>query len=208
MLECVGDQVGEFEYLVGVEPWIATGQVARRQVGIRYFIGAAGAFGYVLAGHLQMDPTGVAALRLVHREKLLQLAQNSVELPGFEAGTRFDRVAVHRIARPDHLESLPLHRANQLRQRLRQHIGTHARNQRESSGLVIGIERFDQFQQFVGFNRRPDFDADRVLDVLEELDMRVILLARAFADPDEMRRTVVALTGKRIDPRQVLLVIQ
>ena len=42
--------------------------------------------------------------------------------------------------------------------------------------------------EFVGLERRPAFQTDRILDAAAIFDMRVIGLARAVADPDHMAR--------------------
>ena len=59
---------------------------------------ATGALGNVLAGHLQVDATGVRAFGRVHGEERLDLLQDSFERPGLVATGRRNRVAVHWIA--------------------------------------------------------------------------------------------------------------
>ena len=84
---------------------------------------AAGAFGDVLAGHLQMHAAGMGALGRVDGEERLHLRQDAVERPRLVAGLRGDGVAVHRIARPHHDAALALHRADQRRQVLGDLVG-------------------------------------------------------------------------------------
>jgi hypothetical protein len=56
--------------------------------------------------------------------------------------------------------------------------------------------------------RRAAFEADRVLDAAEVLDMPVIELARTVADPDHMPRGRVPVARGGIDARERLLVAE
>src|SRR4030067_3079377 len=78
-LEPLGYDEGELERLVGVEPWIAMGMVAVRQIGLGYGLGAAHAFGHVLARHLDMDAARVGALAAVDVEERLDPRENGTE---------------------------------------------------------------------------------------------------------------------------------
>ncbi len=90
---------------------------------------------------------------------------------------------------------LALDRADQRRQEVADLVGAHAADQRQPARLVVRVEDVDQPHQIVGLPGRAAFEAERVLDAAEELDMAVIELARAVADPDQMRRAVVELAG-------------
>ena len=87
-------------------------------------------------------------------------------------------------------------------------VGAEAVDQRQPSGLVVGIEDVDQLQQFVRLQRRAAFQADRVLDAAEIFDMAVVELAGAVADPDHVARGRVPVAGGGIDPREGLLVAE
>ena len=110
--EQLGQQEGEVDRLLGVEPRIADRVVAVLEIGVGDHARAARALGDVLAGHLQMDAAAVGALGAVNREEGLHLRQDAVERPGLVAGLRRDGVAVHRIARPHHDLALALDRAH------------------------------------------------------------------------------------------------
>jgi hypothetical protein len=56
--------------------------------------------------------------------------------------------------------------------------------------------------------RRADLHADRILHAAQEFDMRAVGLARAVADPQEMRRAAVPVAGGGIDAGQRLLIRQ
>jgi hypothetical protein len=62
-----GHEEGQFERLVGVEPRVAMGVVAVLQVLAGHRARTAGAFGDVLAGHLDVDAAGMGALGAVDR---------------------------------------------------------------------------------------------------------------------------------------------
>src|SRR5229473_1049549 len=114
-LKRLGDLEGEFERLAGVEPRVAMRQVIGAEALLAELLGAADAFGDVLAGQLEMHPAGVAALGEMDREGAVHLVEDAVEHPCLVAGRRGDRVAVHRVDAPHDLASLALHRADQRR---------------------------------------------------------------------------------------------
>src|SRR5271163_470425 len=116
LLERLGDQEGELDRLGTVQPRIAAGVVASGEVDLADRLRAAGAFGDVLAGQLEMHAAGIGALGAVDLEEALELGQDAVELAGLVAGGRLDRVAVHRVGRPHDAPSLALDGADQRRQ--------------------------------------------------------------------------------------------
>src|SRR4030042_94715 len=68
-LQPLGHDEGQLERLVGVEPRIAMGVVAVRQIGLGDGLGAAHAFGPVLAGPLDMDAAGMGPFGAVDVEE-------------------------------------------------------------------------------------------------------------------------------------------
>src|SRR6202158_1217408 len=208
LLEQFGDQESHVDRLLGIEAGIADRVIAIVEILIGDGARAADAFGDVLAGHFQMDAAGVAALRRVDGEERFHLRQDAVERTGLVARGRGDGVAMHRIARPDHHLTFALHGADQLRQVIADLVRTEAVDQRQASGLVVRIEHIDQPQQFVRLERGTAFQSDRILDAAEILDMAVIELAGAVADPDHVSRCRVPVAGGGIDPREGLLVAE
>ena len=99
-------------------------------------------------------------------------------------------------------------RADQRRQLRLDLVGAHARDEGEPPGLVLRVEPVDQAQQVGRIEARPAFHAERILDAAQELDMGAVELARAVADPQEMRRAVVPVAARRIDAGHRLLVGQ
>src|SRR5579864_5656397 len=160
--------------------------VAVVEVLIRNRPRPADAFGDVLPGHFKMHATGMGALRGVNREERLHLGEDAVEGPGLVAGGRGDGVAVHRIARPDHRAPLALHRADEAGQMLTNLVGAETVDQRQPARLVVRVEYFDQLYELIRLERRPAFQADRILDAAEIFHVAVIELAGAVADPDHV----------------------
>ena len=147
--------------------------VAVGQVFVRHRAHAAGAFGHVLAGHLEMHAAGDGTLGVVDGKELLHLPQHAVEGPGLVARGRLDRVAVHRVADPEHVGALFLHRLDQARQMLANLACAEARDQRQLAGLVLGVELFHQHLEVLGGGGGTAFQTDRVQDAAGELHMRV-----------------------------------
>src|SRR6266404_6121592 len=208
LLEQFRDQESHVDRLLGIEAGIADRVIAIVEILIGDGARAADAFGYVLAGHFQMDAAGVRALRRVDGEERLHLRQDPVERAGLVAAGRTDGVAVHRIARPDHHAAFALHGADQRRQMIADLVRTEAVDQGQPSGFVVRIEHVDQPQQFVDFKRWTALQSDRILDAAEIFDVAVIELAGAVADPDHMTRGRVPVARRRIDAGKSLLVAE
>src|SRR4051794_18903714 len=116
LLQRLGHDEGELDALLGVEARVAVGVVAVLEAGVGDRLGAAGALGDVLAGHLEVDAAGVRALGLVDGEEAPDLGQDAVERPGLVAGRGLHRIAVHRVAGPDDIAALAPEGADERRQ--------------------------------------------------------------------------------------------
>ena len=75
-------------------------------------------------------------------------------------------------------------------------------------GSRSGSSRSQSATELAGGGPRPELAGQRVLDSREELDVRVVRVARALADPQQMGRAVVPVAGEAVAPREALLVRQ
>src|SRR4051794_40541926 len=141
--EHLRDEERQLEGLLGVQPRVAGGLVAAREVGVGDVLGAAEALGDVLAGELHVDPAGVGAQALVDLEEALHLVDDLVEVPRLVAGGGLDGVAVHRVALPDDLVAGRRDLLDDARQDVADLPGAHPGDQREPSRLVVGVEALD-----------------------------------------------------------------
>ena len=100
--QLLGDEEGEFQRLLGIQPRVAEGLVAVAEIVLREAARAADAFGDVLAGHFHMRAAGDGALRRVEVEEGFQLGDDVVEAPGFDLSGRWRPCcrASGRTARP------------------------------------------------------------------------------------------------------------
>src|SRR5512145_247888 len=87
-------------------------------------------------------------------------------------------------------------------------VGPEAANERKPPRLVRRVQRIDQTKQIVGPASGPAFGADRILDAAEKLDMRLIEIAGAIANPEEMARGRVPISRRRIHAGHRLLVAE
>jgi len=65
-------------------------------------------------------------------------------------------------------------------------VCAHADDQDDFAWFVCWVEGVDEFIKFVGVHCWADFDADWVLDALEELDVWAVEVSVSFADPGEV----------------------
>src|SRR5690606_954921 len=107
LLEQVGDQERQLDRLIGIEARVAMGVVAVLQLLVADGARAAGAFGDVLARHLDVNAARMRSFGAVHLEEALHLLEDAVERARLVAGGG-DGVAVHRIAGPDDLAAFLL----------------------------------------------------------------------------------------------------
>ena len=97
---------------------------------------------------------------------------------------------------------------HQRRQALGRLVRAHAADQGQAAGLVVRIEHVDQPEQFVRLLRRAGLQAERILDAAAVLDMGVIRLPGAVADPQHVAGGAVPVAGGGIDAGQRLLVAE
>ena len=203
-----GDEEGELERLLGVEAGVAEGLVSGGEVGFGQAVGAAGAFGDVLAGHLDVDAAGPGALGGVGVEEAADFGEDGVEAAGFDLGRGADGVAVHRVADPGSACAFLAYGSEQRGELAGDVLRAHAADEGEAAGLVAGIEGCDQAQQGVRIGGGADLEADRVFHAAEELDVRAVELAGAVADPEEVGGAGVVVARGAVDAGERLLVGQ
>lgn len=216
----VRNEESHLEGLLLIEARVAVAGVVGGQVLLVEPLAAAHALGDGVAGELEVHAAQVAALLLVDGEGLLQLAEDVVEAARLDAAADGARVAVHGVALPDDGAAVlaALDGANVRGEELAHLGGAVARDEGHLADLAGRVNGAQQLEQVRDGRRGADLDADGVGDAAEELDVRVVNLARAVADPDEMRRGVVVLVllrlalgrvaGHRQQPGQALLVLE
>jgi hypothetical protein len=82
-LQTLRDAKGELEALGVVEARVAVGFVTAREVGLRKFLWAAGAFGDVLASEFKMHAGELAAIGGVDFEGGFEFRKNAIVVAGF-----------------------------------------------------------------------------------------------------------------------------
>ena len=147
----------------------------------------------------------MGSLGPVDVEEPLDLLHDVLERPGLEAGAHLDRVAVHRIARPDHLAPFPLHGPDQPRQVGLDLVMAHAGDDRHPSRLVGRVEDVDQPQQVVRVHGGAGLQPQGIGEAAGILDVGAIEVARAVAQPDQVRRGVVPVTRQGVGTGHGLL---
>src|SRR5262249_21056278 len=108
LLEEFGKQECKINRLLSVKPRIADRVIPIVEIGFRDGPRAAGTFSHILAGHLEVNATGVSALGLMYFEESADLFEDQVEGTSLVPGGRCDRVSMHRIAGPQYDPSFTL----------------------------------------------------------------------------------------------------
>ena len=153
-----------------------------------------------------MDAAGPRVFGTVCTNETRDFGDDMVEVPRLATGRRRERVAVHRIARPDHGMAGVVHRAQQWAQFVFDVVGTHPRDQGEASGDACRVQHLAQLENELGRRRRADLAADGVTDPAQELDVCAVELTGALADPQHVGRTVVPVAGQRVAASEGLFV--
>src|SRR4051812_13589868 len=96
-------QEGQLETLLGVQPRVAGRLVPVGQIEILDPLRPAQALGDILTGQFDVDAARVCAQPAVHLEVAEHHVDDPVEVAGLVAVAGLVRVAVHRVALPDHL---------------------------------------------------------------------------------------------------------
>ena len=141
-------------------------------------------------------------------EEALDLGHDRVEVTGLPAACGGEPVAVHRVTDPDDGMPALLHGGKERRQELFHLLGAEARDQGHPARDPRRVELLAELDGLVGGRLRAELDTDRVVDAREELDVRAVERARAFADPEHVRRAVVPVARERVAAREALLVVE
>ena len=202
------DEERELQRLDPVEARVADRLVAVGEPGLAEQLAAADALGDVVAGELDVDPTRPGAERAVDVEEALHLLDHVVEVAGLVARGGLERVAVHGVAHPRDLHAGGGDLLDQVREPVADPTRPEPGDERQPARLVVGVEPVGERQRVVGRRGRAELDADRVLDVAQQLDVRAVELTGPFADPDEVPGHVVRRVRARVDPGHGVLVLQ
>src|SRR5439155_13543147 len=157
----LGDAEREVERLACVQPRVAERHVARVELGLLHVLGAAEAFGHVLARELEVHAAGPRARLAMRGEEALDLAQHVVEVPRLPSPGAGEDVRVHRIADPDDgMLGVP-DGAQERRQQLEDTLRAHARDQRQASWHTLRIQSLAELERLFRRRGRPELDPDR-----------------------------------------------
>ncbi|KAG5460190.1 MAG: hypothetical protein BJ554DRAFT_7793, partial [Olpidium bornovanus] len=153
-------------------------------------------------------PRGNTTARRVSKTRLTPRTEHSRQTLGITYS-----LPVHRIASPDHDVAGPLHSGDVIGEVLLDVIDAVAGNQSALSHLPFRVQLVEQRAQILRSHGRPAFDADRVFDAAEVLDMRPVQLPGAVADPKKVGSDIVpsrlpAPGAARQQPRQRRLVLE
>ena len=193
--------------MLAIQSGITEGVVTVAQTLLGNLIDAAAdALGHVLAGHFQMHSAGVAAHLVMDIEEGPELVTDGVEVARLVSRIGLAGVAVDGVGDPKHTLALPLDGPDESGQILAQLLGTHADNDGQPSGDVVGVHGIDDVDQFVGGALVGNLDADRIANATDEFEVGGIEVAGTLADPEHVGRAVVPLASGGVLPGKGLLV--
>ena len=153
-------------------------------------------------------PPGPRALGAMGAHEAADLADDVVEVAGLATVRGAERVAVHRVARPHHGVPGVAHGAQQRPQSFLDVVGADPADQRQAPRRPVRVEAGAEIEDLGRLDGGADLAADRVADAAQELDVGAVDLACALADPQQVGRAVVPVTGQRVLAGQRLLVAE
>ncbi len=115
---------------------------------------------------------------------------------------------MHGVAHPRHVRELVADPGEELRQDVVDLPGTHAGDERQSAGFGVRIELLREREGILGGRGRAQLDADGILHLREEVDVRAVDLTGALTDPQEVPGHVVGQTRTRIDAGERAFVLE
>ncbi len=172
----------------------------------------AGAFGHVLAGHLEMDAAGDACLRR-DAPRRTPAPRSGCGRTGASCSRSSRRWCCHASGSHDHTTRAALLLAPRAPARADGRAtlsrADAARSASCRPGSFVGVERVDQVAASrPAVSDGPHFRPSGFLMPRQILDMGMVGLARAVADPDHVARGGVPVTRGRIDAGQRLLIAE
>src|SRR5690606_25585792 len=96
------DQERHLERLLVIQSWVDVRSIGVCQIRVLEAACSACAFRDVLAGQLEMHAPEMGVLRVVNLEGLLELGKDVLKPAGLDAGAGYLRIAMHRVAAPQH----------------------------------------------------------------------------------------------------------
>merc|ERR1719437_88391 len=148
----------------------------------------------LLPRRLHMDAAENASASLVHCDALHYLGNNVVHVPGLHlVALGNDAVAVNSVALPHHRHTRGLHGLNVRRQHVLDLASAIACDERQPALLLLGIQKRHQLLELLSFHGGSNLATDGVGDTSEVLDMGMVDLPRAVANPEEVGAQVVVL---------------
>ena len=153
-----------------------------------------------------MHSAGVAAHLVMDVEEGPKLVTDGLEIARLVSRIGLAGVAVDGVGDPKHTLALPLDGPDESRQILAQLLGTHADDDGQPSGDVVGVHGIDDVDQFVGGALVGNLDFDRIADATDEFEVGGIEVTGALTDPEHVGGAVVPLAGGGVLAGQGLLV--
>mmetsp|Transcript_10609 Transcript_10609/g.14450 ORF Transcript_10609/g.14450 Transcript_10609/m.14450 type:complete len:265 (-) Transcript_10609:669-1463(-) len=155
-----------------------------------------------------MHPACVATHLFVHVKESPQLCSDQVEWARLVPGRGLDSVAVHGVTLPHHHLAFLLHGRDQLGEVLAQLLRSHAHNDHDLAGDVVGVDCIDELNQLCRVALVRDLDSNGVVNATHKLHVCAVQLACALAHPKQVRRAPVVLICGGVQPSQSLFVVQ
>src|SRR5487761_2040875 len=202
------DAEREVDGLACVEARIARRRVAEGQMLLEDVLYTSTALGDVITREFDMNSAWPGSLLLMHGEEPSNLSEHVIEVPGLAAIFGGEGVPVHWVALPDHHVAGIGDRPQYRRKASRYVCNPKSSDQRQPPGDALRVEPFAELQCLVRGCGRSEFYADWILHAREKFDMRAIDLARAFADPEHVRRAVVPISSQRVATGERLFVLE
>mmetsp|Transcript_12399 Transcript_12399/g.27329 ORF Transcript_12399/g.27329 Transcript_12399/m.27329 type:complete len:382 (-) Transcript_12399:527-1672(-) len=166
------------------------------------------AFSHIFTRHFHVHAARMTSHFIVHVEKGSQFIANLFKAAGFDARFSLVGVAMDRIGNPQDGLAFTLHSTNQSRQVFAQLFGTHAHNNGQAAGDVLGVHGINDFNQFLGGALVRNLDAQWVANTTNKLQVCTVQLSCSFSHPQHVSGAIVPAIRCRVLSCQGLFVRQ
>mmetsp|Transcript_33312 Transcript_33312/g.94789 ORF Transcript_33312/g.94789 Transcript_33312/m.94789 type:complete len:356 (-) Transcript_33312:298-1365(-) len=155
-----------------------------------------------------MDTTGVRSHFIVDIKEGSEFRTDVVKVTSLVTIFCLSGITMDRVRNPQDRLAFALDSTDQSRKVLSELLGTHANNDRQTSGDVLGVHGLNDLNEFLGGAFVGNLDSQRIANTASKFQVSAVQLPSAFSDPQHVSRTIIPASSSRVHTGQSLFVGQ